>query len=120
MKSVKFTFKDHRLTAWRTCSWRELNVEQVFEPAVLSHRPVVGHGAGAEHQAALLLAARVVGDHGVHVEVAALPHVRAHLDRDVQALVLTLVEQLVLVVGPLEDLPLLVRAWRHKSSKTTQ
>lgn len=111
---------NHNLTAWHTCSWRELNVEQVFEPAVLSHRPAVGHGAGAEHQAALLLAVCVVGDPGVHVEVAALPHVRAHADRDLQALVLALVEQLVLVVGPLEDLPLLVRAWRHQSRETTQ
>lgn len=93
-----------------TSSRRQLHVEQVFESAVASHVAAVGHRAGAKHQAALLLAVRVVGDHGEHVEIAALPHVCSHLDGDVEALVLLLLEQLVSVVGLLEDLALFVGA----------
>lgn len=57
---------------------------------------------------------RVVGDHGEHVEIAALPHVPPHLDCNVQALVLLLLEQLVLVVGLREDLALFLRPWKQR------
>lgn len=106
----------HHAAAWLTRARRQLHVEQVFEAAVLPHGAIVGDGTGAEQQAALFLALRVVGDHGVHVKVAALCHVGADLDGDTQAVALLLMKQLVLVVGPLEGLPLLVGAWGHKRS----
>ena len=63
------------MTTRLTCSWGEFNIEQVFKATVLSHVAVVRHGAGSKHQTALLLALSVVGNHGEHIEVAALPHV---------------------------------------------
>lgn len=107
----------HRAAARLTRAWRQFHVKQVFEAAVLPHGATVGDGTGAEQQAALFLALRVVGDHGVHVEVTALLHVGADLDGDTQAAALLLMEQLVLVVGPLESLPLLMGAWAHKRSR---
>lgn len=99
-----------RAAARLTRAGRQLHVEQVFEAAVLPCGAVVGDGTGAEEQAALFLAPRVVGDHGVHVKVAALGHVGADLDGDPQAVALLLIKQLDLMVGPLEGLPLLVGA----------
>lgn len=109
------TFPSDHLPLDLTSSRSQLNVEQVFEAAVPPHAAAVRHRAGAEQQAALPVAARVVGDHGEDVEIAALPHVRPHLDGDVQALVLLLLEQLVLVVGLLENLALFVGAWEMRA-----
>lgn len=53
---------------------------------------------------------RVVGDHGEHVEIVALLHVCSQLDGDAEAVVVLLLEQLVLVVGLLENLPLFAGA----------
>lgn len=53
---------------------------------------------------------RVVGDQGKHVEVVALLRVCSQLDGDAEAVVFLLLEQLVLVVGLLENLALFVRA----------
>lgn len=67
-------------------------VEQVFEPTVLSQNTVVGHSSGAEHQTALLLIGRVVCNHGKHVKVTALSHLRGHLDDDKQASIVLLLQ----------------------------
>lgn len=76
VKSVKsISTVQHRMMTRLTCPWGEFNIEQVFKATVLSHVAIVGHCAGSKHQAALLLALSVVGNHCEHIKVAALPYV---------------------------------------------
>lgn len=93
-------------------------VEQVFEPTVLSQNAVVGHSSGAEHQTALFPIRCVIRNHGEHVKVAALPHLRRNLDSDKQASIFLLLQKFVLVVGFCKGLPFLVRTWGHKKTKS--